>query len=116
MNLKMTYNTYSETQNMDEAVRREFAGKSVIADWTDLKAIPNIDAWIQSVRLQRDQTFFVTKNGKLIWVGKRQFFVLYAPTGQTPPGFLALDQIGNKLFLGSWYGVNRQILVRDIRR
>lgn len=115
VNLKMTFNTYSETQNLDEAVRREFAGKSVIADWTDLKAIPNIDAWIQSVRLQRDQTFFVTKNGKLIWVGKRQFFVLYSPTGKTPSGFLVLDQIGNKLFLGSLSGVNRQIFVRDIR-
>lgn len=115
MNLKTTFNLYSETQNLDDAVRREFAGKCVIADWTDLKAIQNIDAWINSARLQRDQTFFVTKNGKLNFTGNRQFFVLYSPSGIIPSGFLAHDQIGNKLFLGSWYGVNRQILVKEIR-
>jgi hypothetical protein len=113
--LKLTMNRFSETQNLAEVVRQEFDRKCQVADWTDLKAISNIDAWIAFHKLREDQTFFVTRNGKFIFSGNRQYFVYYSPSGKLPYGFLAHDQIGNRLFLGSWYGEKRQILVRDYR-
>lgn len=114
-NIKITYKTYSETINMEEAIHQEFTGKCAIADWADLKAIRNIDGWISCVKLNRDQTFMLTRNGKFTSMGNRQYFVLYSPMGQLPTGFLVHDKINNKLFLGSWYGVRRQILVKDYR-
>lgn len=113
--LKLTYKNYSEKQNLRDEIRREFNGKCEMADWLDLKAMPNIDEFISRLRLQRDQTFFVTKNGELTLGRDRQYFVLYSPSGRLPVGFAAHDQIRNKLFLGSWYNERRQILVRDFR-
>jgi hypothetical protein len=113
--LKITANSFGEKQNLKEAVRHEFDGKCEIADWSDLKALPNIDEWISRVNLQRGQTFFVTRNGELTLGRTRQYFVLYSPSGRLPGGFAAHDQIRNKLFLGSWFGERRQILVKDFR-
>jgi hypothetical protein len=113
--LKLTNNIYSEKENLDQVARDEFHGKSSIADWNDLKAIPNIDRWIARMDLHRDQTFFVTKNGKSIFILKRQYFVLYSPSGRLPSGFITIDRIDNKLFLGSQIGERRPILVKDFR-
>jgi hypothetical protein len=113
--LKLTMNSYSERDNLDQIVRDEFHGRSSIADWNDLKAIPNIDRWIARMDLHRDQTFFVTRNGKNIFILKRQYFVLYSPSGRLPSGFIIIDKIDNKLYLGSQIGERRPILVRDFR-
>lgn len=113
--IKLTVLKYSETQNLEDVVRRIYAGKCRIADWNDLKAMPDINAWISLRGLKRDQTFFVTRNGKFTFSGNRQYFVHYSPTGTLPPGFLVHDQIGNQLFLGSWFGEKRQILVKEYR-
>ena len=113
--LKLTMNSYSERDNLDQIVRDEFHSRSSIADWNDLKAIPNIDRWIARMDLQRGQTFFVTRNGKSIYMFKRQFFVHYSPSGRIPSDFIVIDKIDNKLFLGSQIGERRPILVRDFR-
>jgi hypothetical protein len=113
--LKLTMNSYSERENLDQIVRDEFHGKCSIADWNDLKAIPNIDRWIAKMDLHRGQTFFVTRNGKSIFILKRQYFVLYSPSGHLPSGFITIDRINNQLFLGSQIGERRPILVRDFR-
>jgi hypothetical protein len=113
--LKLTMNSYSERDNLDQIVRDEFHGRSSIADWNDLKAIPNIDRWISRMDLHRGQTFFVTRNGKNIFILKRQYFVLYSPSGRIPSDFIVIDKINNQLFLGSQIGERRPILVRDFR-
>ena len=113
--IKLTFDKFSETQNLEKVVRQQFSGKCRVADWTDLKAMPDIGAWISFRGLKSDQTFFVTRNGKFTYSGKRQYFVHYSPTGILPRGFLAHDQIDNQLFLGSWYGEKRQILVKEYR-
>lgn len=113
--IKLTVKSFSEKQNLREEIRRDFNGKCEIADWSDLKALPNIDEWISRTRLQKDQTFFVTKNGELTLGRDRQYFVLYSPSGRLPSGFAAHDQIRNRLFLGSWYGERRQVLVKEFR-
>ena len=65
------------------------------------------------MKLRRGQTFMVTKSGKFTYGDKRQYFVLYSPYGELPTGFLTHDQISNKLYLGSWYGEARQVLIKD---
>jgi hypothetical protein len=109
-------NSYSERENLDQIVRDEFHGKCSIADWNDLKAIHNIDRFIERIDIHKGQTFFVTRNGKMTFVLKRQFFVLYSPSGRVPSDFITIDRIDNKLFLGSQIGERRPILVRDFRR
>jgi len=109
---KLTILKYSETQNLEAMAQKELNRKCQIADWNDLKAIPNIEAWIASQKLKGGQTFFVTRNGQYFYSGNRQYFVHYSPDGKLPSGFLAHDQIGKRLFLGSWYGEKRQILVK----
>ena len=110
--MKLTILKYSETQNLEAMAQKELNRKCQIADWNDLKAIPNIEAWIASQKLKGGQTFFVTRNGQYFYSGNRQYFVHYSPDGKLPSGFLAHDQIGKRLFLGSWYGEKRQILVK----
>jgi hypothetical protein len=113
VDLKITYKQYNETENLNEAIRYEFHGRCFIADWIDLKSLSNIDAWIAFMNLQRNQTFFLTRNGNFTFNGNRHYFVLYSPNGQLPFGFLAHDQIDNKLFLYSWYGIKRQVLIKE---
>lgn len=113
--IKLTNKMFSEKQNLEEAVRHEFAGRCEIADWNDLKTIPNVVMWASKLRLRPNQTFFVTRDGKSNFSQGRQYFVYFSPTGKTPAGFLVHDQIDRKLFLGSWYGTDRQIVVIDSR-
>jgi len=115
-NIKMTGAKFSEKQNLLDVVRKEFSGKCSLVDWNDLKGIQNIDQWISCMNLQPDQTYFLTRDGKFTFSNNRQYFMLYVSNGQIPSGFLAHDRIGRKLILGSWYGVNRQILVKELDR
>jgi len=116
-NLKLTFKRFSEegSRYLKDAIHREYRGDCEVADWNDLKAIMNIDGWIASMKLRRGQTFMVTKSGKFTYGDKRQYFVLYSPYGELPTGFLIHDKIANKLYLGSWYGEPRQVLVKDRR-
>ncbi len=113
--LNVTLNRYSDRMDLDEQIRREFRGKCVIADWEDLKRIRNIDDWAFANKLRSGQTAFIARNGKLKYSSTRHYFVHYAPDGKLPAGFLAHDRIGGKLFLGSWYGVERCAIVKDVR-
>lgn len=113
--LNVTLNRYSDRMDLDEQIRREFRGKCVIADWEDLKRIRNIDDWAFANKLDYGQTAFIARNGKLKYSSTRYYFVHYAPDGKLPAGFLAHDRIGGKLFLGSWSGVERPAIVKELR-
>jgi hypothetical protein len=111
--MRLTYTLCDEQQDLNEAIRREFKGDVQIADWNDLRAIRNIEEWAMRVRIMPNETFFVTKDDKFRYDNRRQYFVLYAPTGRTPAGFMVHDKIANQLFLGSWYGEIRPVLVKQ---
>jgi hypothetical protein len=113
--IKLTHRTFNERQNLEEAVREEFGGKCEIADWNDLKTIPNIVVWASRLNLRPNQTFFITRDGKFNFSLGKQYFVYYSPNGKIPSGFLVQDQIDRKLFLGATHGIDRQIVVRDFR-
>jgi hypothetical protein len=113
-NFIVTSETYSEKDNLGKEVKRELGHDFSIADWNDLKSIRNIHAWIECMGLKRDQSFMITKDGAFKYSGKRQYFVLFSPGG-APSAFLVHDKIDNKLFLGSWFGENRNILAKKNR-
>jgi hypothetical protein len=112
-NMRLTTRAYDERQNLNEVARREFRENAQMADWNDLRAIRDIDSWAMHLNIRPNDTFFVTKGGQMTYNRNRQYFVLYSPSGRIPAGFLAHDRIDNKLFLGSWYGENRPILVKE---
>ncbi len=109
-NLLITSRKYSEKENLNQKVKDEFGNNYKIADWNDLKMIPNIDEWISCMNLHDKDSFIVTRGGKYTYGSVRQYFVTYFASGNVPSSWLVHDQIGNKLFLGSWYGLNKPIL------
>lgn len=117
-NLKLTTKVYREegSRYLKHVINRDYRGKYEVADWNDLKALRNIEKWISYRRLKGGQTFMVTKGGKYTYGADRQYFVLYAPNGRVPSGFLVHDRISNKLFLGSWFGEPRHVLIKERMR
>ncbi len=113
--LSVTLNRYSDRMNLDEQIRNEYRGKYEIADWEDLKRIRDIDKWAFANKLENGQTAFIARNGKLKYSNTRYYFVHYSPNGKLPAGFLVHDKIGGKLFLGSWSGVERCAIVKEVR-
>ena len=116
--LKLTTHIFREegSRHLKNAIQKAFYGEFQVADWNDLKALKNINKWISYRRLQDGQTFMVTRNGKYTYGDDRQYFVLYSSGGRPPAGFLVHDRISNKLFLGSWFGEPRQVLIKERRK
>ena len=108
--LLLTAGSFRETVNLQNTILKELGNKYSVADWADLKAIPNIDEWIACIGLQSEQSFLVTRNGNPIYKGKRHYIAQYFPSGYAPENFLVHDKIGNKLYLGSWFGITTNIL------
>ena len=107
-NFKLTQNKYSEQVNLYDAVNKEFGSNYHIADWNDIKRIANLESWAKCMGFKEDETFMVTK-GKLYKYGsKRQYFIRYSTNG-VENGFMVHAHIGN-FYLGSWYGLNANIL------
>ena len=111
-NLALTSETYSETENLIAAIQGEFGNEYTIGDWSDLQAISDIDDWITCMGLAEDQTFMLTRDGEYFYNGNRQYYVQYSSDGVPYPGFLVHDQIGD-LYLGSWYGIEMNILAKN---
>ena len=113
--IRVTMDRYSDRVDLNEQIRRDFRSKCEIADWEDLKRIRDIDEWAFANKLQSGQTAFIARNGKLKYSNTRYYFVHYAPNGKLPAGFLVHEKIGGKLFLGSWSGVERPAIVKEVR-
>lgn len=113
--ISVTIDRFGDRMDLNEKIRKDSRGKCEIADWEDLKQISDIDEWAFANKLRSGQTAFIARNGKLKFSSTRYYFVHYAPDGKLPAGFLAHDRIGGKLFLGSWYGVERPAIVKELR-
>lgn len=109
--LTLTIGTYSETEDLIAAIQAEFGDDYTIGDWTDLEAVSDIDDWISCMNFSEDQTFMLTRNGEYFYNGNRQYYVHYSSDGIPYPNFLVHDQIGD-LYLGSWYGLDYNILAK----
>jgi hypothetical protein len=111
--LKMTEGTYNENDNLGNSVQNEYGTDYTVADLSDLKALPDINAWISCMGLQDNQSFNLLRNGQQIYSGNRQYFMQYCEDGNPGSNFLIHDQIGSYIFLGSWTG-KRHVLAKKI--
>ena len=111
-NLTPTTGIYGENDDLDQAVKSELGTDYTVADWNDLKALPDIDAWISCMGLTDIASFNVLRNGQQVSSGTRQYFVRYAPSGSVASTFLVHDQIGSYIYLGSWTG-DRLVLAKN---
>jgi hypothetical protein len=110
--LNQTVNVYPETGDLLANVHAEYGDGFSLADWNDLVAIADIDAWIACMGLENQDLFWILNGGQHFWSGGRHYFVQYFPGGVTG-SFTVHGQIGNKLFLGSWYGLQMPILAKN---
>jgi len=108
-NLKSTTGTYSENDDLVASVQSEFGSGYTVADWTDLEAISDMNAWIACMNLVDDQSFNLLRNGVQVYSGDRQYLMRYCSDGDPGGSFLIHDQIGSYIFLGSWTG-SRNVL------
>lgn len=107
---RVTNAAYSETANLDQAVKNEFGNDYSVADWTDITAHSgDIQNWANSIGMDHNDYYFVTWNGQG-FSGNRHYFITRFD-GTVDPGYLVHDQIGgNIITLGSWYGIQERIL------
>ena len=111
-NWALTTNTYSETDDLEQAVLNEFGPNWRIADWNDLLTISNdIDNWANAIGMEViEDNYIVTRNGNHFWSGNRHFFITRFDHN-VPGYYLVHDDIDNGfLCLGSWYGLDMPIL------
>ncbi len=111
-NLSITENRYSETSDLNQMVITEFGDNYTIADWNDLTAIEDLDAWATCMGIEHDQTFMVTRSGEYFYGTTRQYYVHYSTDGLPYSGFAVHDQVGN-FYLGSWYGLSMNIIAKS---
>ncbi len=111
-NLRQTNSKYPETDDLSQKVTEEFGNNYIVADWLDLLELSDIESWISCMNLTDGDRFMLTRNGEYIYGTNRQYFVAYLPDGTVPGGWLVHDQLADKLFLGSWYGLNSRILAK----
>jgi len=110
---ELTGSTYAETEDLIQKVQDEYGSGYTIADWSDLKAIDDLGEWISCMGISDSQSFMVTKSGNFIYSSNRQYFVAYFKSGRAPSNWLVHASLDNKLFLGSWYGMNKRILAKE---
>ena len=108
--LVLTQNAYLETSDLLADVQAEFGPDFVVADWTDLQSLADIQCWLDCWDIQEDQMFLITNGGNGYWSGNRHYFVHYSSDGHPYPDFLDHDNIDGQLWLGSWSNINMPIL------
>jgi len=111
----LTQGYYSELDDLDAAVKKEFGPGAEVADWEDIKQefSGEIAAFCDAVGLvnYRDNAMCY-RNGQKWWSSSRHYFV-ERHNGNVPGGWLVHSHINNHtLDLGSWYGLNQRIIAR----
>jgi hypothetical protein len=108
---------YSETADLDAAVRAEFGDLAEVADWNEIKQTfsGRATAFANGIGLtQYDVGVLLYRGGGLYWSGNRHYFMA-RHDGKLPDTytFLVHDDIDNHVLdLGSWYGLSMRVLVK----
>ena len=110
---KITSGRYTEKEDLDQMIRKEFGEDYRLADWNDILTFrENIEEWADSIGLAVGgdmDALMISNDGYRIW-HKRQFSV--SRFNHNKPGnYLAHDAIDDNLVcLGSWFGQNKYVL------
>ncbi len=109
---KVTSGTYSETADLDQAVKNEFGNDYRVADWNDILAYSgDIESWANGIGMKHGDYCFVTWKGQGFWNGGNRHYFITRFDHVVDSGYLVHDQIENNFItLGSWYGIQERIL------
>jgi len=110
---KITSGRYTEKEDLDQMIRKEFGDQYRLADWNDILTFrENIEEWADSIGLAvggDKDALMISNDGYRIWLGRQYFISRF--NDQKPRDFLAHDSINDDFVcLGSWFGLNRHIL------
>ena len=108
-----THETHSETQYLADVVASYFGGDGKIADWSDIKSAvaddpSKLQEFYHTVGLQDWDAAICLRDGEYFYAGNRQYYLERFDAGPYP-NFLVHDRVGS-LYLGSWYGLNMNVL------
>jgi hypothetical protein len=111
----LTSSTFSETDDLNAAVVVEYGPHAVIADFTEIKAAFTGEAttFCNTVGLLSYRAGAICLlDGEGFYLGYRHYFI-ERHDGVVPSGWYVHDQVdSNTISLGSWYNINKPILVR----
>lgn len=111
---KVTEGMYSDTEDLDQAIRTEFGENYRIADWNDILAFSkDIVTWADSIGLGlgESNSLMVSNDGYRIWLSRQYYISRFNSIRPKSTQFLSHDAIGDDFIcLGSWRGIKRPIL------
>lgn len=112
---RLSPSTYTETIDFDALTKNLFGEATSLGDWSFIKSMiggdnAKLGEFYSHIGLADEAAAWVVKDGNSFYSGYRHYFIQRFENGK-PAGFLAHDQIGS-LYLGSWYGLNLNILVQ----
>lgn len=111
---KITSRRYNEKEDLDQMIRKEFGEDYRLADWNDILTFDKyIEEWADSIELADGggkNALMISNDGYRIWNGTQYSISRF--NHNKPRHFLAHKAIDNNFVcLGSWYGLNRHVLV-----
>lgn len=110
---RMTSKTYSEKEDLNQAVFTEFGNEYRMADWSDLLLMHNvIEELVRDMNMDSGgkRSVLITYYQKQFYSSNRHYFAAYH-NHKKPPNFMAHKNIDNYyISLGSWHGLNYYIL------
>jgi hypothetical protein len=112
-NFAITGGTYSENDDLHQAVTSELGAQYRVADWNDIVSFYNNGGSASAFEVALSQTGLLTLNDNQWYSASRHYYYhISQRAGQTPyDSFLSHANVGNHAFdLGSWYGLDMPIL------
>jgi len=103
---RVTSGSYSETANLDQAVKNEFGNDYSVADWTDITAHSgDIQNWANSIGMNHNDYYFVTRNRQGFWNGGNRHYFVTRFDHVVDNNYLVHDQINNNHMIKSCYEI-----------
>jgi hypothetical protein len=110
----LTIEKYHETDNIESACGLELGSMWRLADWNDLLAYSqtgnSIEAFVSALALKKNTVYLITNNGER-WYSRGRHYYIELHNHILPNGFFSHADIDNHYIdLGSWSGLNAEIL------
>lgn len=109
---RITSGKYSEKEDLDKIISKEFGDDYRLANWQDIKAVKtDMEAWADSIGFLEGEknSLFISNEGYRIWL-RRQYYISRFNHNK-PADYLAFKTIDdNYICLGSWFGISMHIL------
>jgi len=114
---KITSGYYSETDDLNQAVKSEFGNNYRVADWNEVADDMvrtydgNIEHWADRIGMKHNENYFVTWDGKGFWNGGNRHYFITRFDSVVDNNYLVHSSLFNNFItLGSWYDIKERIL------